>query len=106
MMQDADKKKICDALVYLIDPYRIEAMQRYLPEIPKNKMLMEKSCDLADQVEALALGKEQKDTINKLLATMEDLHDTKLSVIYTAGLIDGLVFLKYQGLLDKVFKYM
>ena len=61
---------------------------------------------IADQVEALELTDGQKQIVDKLMATMEDLHDTQLSIIYAAGIIDSLVFIKERGLLDKVFRCM
>ena len=81
MLKDEEKRKICETMIYLMDPYRIEAMKRYFPEIGRNKALTNKSCELADQVEALA-------------------------IIYAAGIIDSLVFIKERGLLDKVFRCM
>ena len=105
-MKNEEKKKICETMIYLMDPYRIEAMKRYFPEIGKNRELTEKSCELADQVEALELSDGQKQTIDRLMVTMENLHDTQLSIIYAAGIIDGLIFIKERGLLDKVFQCM
>ena len=97
-MKDEEKKKICETMIYLMDPYRIEAMKRYFPGIGKNRELTEKSCE--------ELSDGQKQTVDKLMATMEDLHDTQLSIIYAAGIIDGLVFIKERSLLDKVFQCM
>lgn len=105
-MKDEEKKKILEALIYLMEPYRMEAMQRYLSEIPKNKELTRKICDLADEIVCQQLKPEQKDIFDELMATMQDLHDVQLSALYTAGIIDGLVFLKDQGLLDKVIAAM
>lgn len=102
MVKDEEKRKILEALIYLMEPYRIEAMQRYLSEIPKNRELTRKICDLADTLVCQQLNQEQKALFNDLMATMQDLHDVQLSAIYTAGIIDGVVFLKDQGLLDKV----
>ena len=42
MVKDEEKRKILEALIYLMEPYRIEAMQRYLSEIPKNRELTRK----------------------------------------------------------------
>ena len=106
MLKDEEKRKICETMIYLMDPYRIEAMKRYFPETGRNKALTNKSCELADQVEALELTDGQKQIVDKLMATMEDLHDTQLSIIYAAGIIDSLVFIKERGLLDKVFRGM
>ena len=41
-------------------------MKRYFPEIGKNRELTEKSCELADQVEALELSDGQKQTVDKI----------------------------------------
>lgn len=100
-MKDEEKRKILEALIYLMEPYRMEAMQRYLPEIPKNKELTRKICDIADELVNM-LNQDQKDIFDDLMATMQDLHDVQLSALYTAGIIDSLVFIKDQGLLDKV----
>lgn len=101
-MKDEEKRKILEAMIYLMEPYRMEAMQRYLSEIPRNKELTRKMCDLADELVCQQLNPEQKTLFDELMATMQDLHDIQLSALYTAGIIDGLVFLKDQGLLDKV----
>lgn len=105
-MKDEEKRKILEALIYLMEPYRMEAMQRYLSEIPKNRELTRKMCDLADELVCQQLDQEQKALFDDLMATMQDLHDIQLSTLYTAGIIDGLVFLKDQGLLDKVLASM
>lgn len=102
MVKDEEKRKILEAMIYLMEPYRMEAMQRYLSEIPKNKELTRKICDLADEIVCQQLNNEQKALFDELMATMQDLHDVQLSALYTAGIIDSLVFFKDQGLLDKV----
>lgn len=101
-MKDEEKRKILEALIYLMEPYRMEAMQRYLSEIPKNRELTRKICDLADTLVCQHLNLEQKALFDELMATMQDLHEVQLSTLYTAGIIDSLVFIKDQGLLDKV----
>ncbi len=102
MVKDEEKRKILEALIYLMEPYRMEAMQRYLSEIPRNRELTRKMCDIADELVCQQLNQEQKALFDDLMATMQDLHDIQLSVLYTAGIIDSLVFIKDQGLLDKV----
>lgn len=101
MVKDEEKRKILEALIYLMEPYRMEAMQRYLSEIPRNRELTRKMCDIADELVNI-LNQDQKDIFDDLMVTMQDLHDVQLSAIYTAGIIDSLVFFKEQGLLDKV----
>lgn len=101
MVKDEEKRKILEALIYLMEPHRMEAMQRYLSEIPRNRELTRKMCDIADELVNI-LNQDQKDIFDDLMVTMQDLHDVQLSAIYTAGIIDSLVFFKEQGLLDKV----
>lgn len=105
-MNAADKCKVIDALLYIIDPYRAETMKRYLSEVPKNKELTEKVCNLADGIETLGLTAEQKETVDNFMQASQELQDLQLSVIYIAGMVDALVLLKDQGMLDRIIKYM
>ena len=105
-MTDVEKQKITDTLLYLAEPYRIQAMRRYFPEINQNKELSERCCKLADQVQKANLSEEDRQTVDDFTCQMQELQDLQLSIMYVAGILDGCTFLQDHGIFQKLFEQL
>lgn len=93
-------EKMKDTLWQLATTLRDNAAKKYDATDARYRQLVEAACEAYTAYTALALDERQRVCIDDVLECRQEVNEYQLTMIYLAGLLDGIDFLREGGFLD------